>query len=196
MNNKDNEIKPITKDSGEKDLGIIYEENLKFNKHITTTVNRANRQFGMIKRTFLYVDNDLLLTLYKTLVRSVLDYGSPVWNHSTKTYRQMLANVQRRATKMFPKLKTLSYQERLWLLNLPSLYYRRKRYDLKQLFKIVVNIEDTSIDNLVFQLMTTSQEGTYSGFKSLGVSRLHDSRHSQFVVSTTGRRFQIRWLRV
>ena len=71
----------------------------------------------------------------------------------------MLENVQRRATKMVPELKTLSYQERLRLLNLPSLYYRRKIYDLIQLFKIVVNIEDTSIDKFSLSFNDNNTRG-------------------------------------
>ena len=66
-----------------------------------------------------------------------------VWNPSTKKYRQLLENVQRRATKLVPGLKMLSYQERLRELNLPTLYYGRNRYDLIQLFKIIAHIEDT-----------------------------------------------------
>ena len=37
------------------------------------------------------------------------------------------------------------YQERLRELNLPTLYYRRNRYDLIQLFKIIAHIEDTDV---------------------------------------------------
>ena len=83
--------------------------------------------------------------VYKCLIRSVLDYGSPVWNPSTKKYRQLLVNVQRRATKLVPELNMLSYQERLRELNLRTLYYRRNRYDLIQLFKIKAHIEDTDV---------------------------------------------------
>ena len=46
---------------------------------------------------------------------------------------------------MVPELKMLSYQERLRELNLPTLYYRRNRYDLIQLFKIIAHIEDTDV---------------------------------------------------
>ena len=89
------------------------------------------------------MDKELFLMVYKCLIRSVLDYGSPVWNPSTKKYRQLLENVQRRATKLVPGLKMLSYQERLRELNLPTSYCRRNRYDLIQLFKIIAHIEDT-----------------------------------------------------
>ena len=43
MTNRNNEVITITKDSEEKDLGIWFEENLKFNKHISVTVKKANR---------------------------------------------------------------------------------------------------------------------------------------------------------
>ena len=43
MTNKDGEIISIEEDSGEKDLGILFEKKLKLNKHITVTVKRANK---------------------------------------------------------------------------------------------------------------------------------------------------------
>ena len=38
------------------------------------------------------------------------------------------------------QLNGLNYQERLGQLNLPTLYYRRKRFDLIQLLKIVYGL--------------------------------------------------------
>ena len=67
---------------------------MKFNKHITVTVKRANKLVGLIRRTFSFMDKELFLMVYKCLIRSVLDYGSPVWNPSTKKYRQLLENVK------------------------------------------------------------------------------------------------------
>ena len=48
-----------------------------------------------------------------------------------------LGNVQRRATKLIPTLRNLSYPERLQSLNLPSLSYRRNRMDLIMAYKIL-----------------------------------------------------------
>ena len=148
MTNKDGEILSIQEDSEEKDLGIHFENKLKFNKHITVTVKRANKIVGFIRRTFSFMDKELFLMVYKYLIRSGLDYGSPVWNQSTKKYRQLLENILRRVTKLVPELKILSYQERLKELNLPILYYRRDRYDLIKLFKIIAHIEDTDVAKL------------------------------------------------
>ena len=48
----------------------------------------------------------------------------------------------KKKTKLLPELKDLTYSERLEGLNLPTLHYRRKRYDLIQLYKIVHGFED------------------------------------------------------
>ncbi len=146
MNDKNNLLRPLPRDYEEKDLGITFEDNLKFNKHITNIVNRANRLLGMIKRSFSHMDSELFLCLYKSLVRSILDYGSPVWNPSTKKNRQLLENVQRRGTRIVPELRGLSYTQRLEKLNLPSLFYRRRRYDLIQIYKMINGLELINTD--------------------------------------------------
>ena len=47
---------------------------------LTTIVNlyRANMHVGLIKRTFKSLDKDSFLILYKSLIRSILDYGGSV----------------------------------------------------------------------------------------------------------------------
>ena len=115
------------------------------------TVQRANKLVGLIRRIFLMV--------YECLIRSVLDYGSPVWKPSTKKYRQLLENAQRRATKLVPELKMLSYQDRLRELNLPTLYNRRNRYDLIQLFKIIARIEDSDVAKVSFEINDNNTRG-------------------------------------
>jgi len=128
--------------SEEKDLGIWFENSLKFNKHVQNVVNRTNRLTGMIRRTFKYMDRNLFLTLYKSLIRSIVDFGIVVWYPSTKKNIQLIENIQRRATRIVPQLRGLSYKERLSYLMLPTLLYRRERYDLIQMFKIVNRFDD------------------------------------------------------
>ena len=75
-------------------------------------------------------------------MRSIIDYGGSVYFPTTKKNIQLIENIQRRATKLLPELKDLTYSERLEGLSLPTLHYRRKRYDLIQLNKIVHGFED------------------------------------------------------
>ena len=73
MTDKDGNTKVLKLVEMEKDLGVNVQENLKFDKHISLTVNRANRLVGLIKRAFSYLDEETLLVLYKTLIRPILD---------------------------------------------------------------------------------------------------------------------------
>ena len=42
----------VQKVENEKDLGIIFQSNMKFDQHISMTVNKANKILGLIERTF------------------------------------------------------------------------------------------------------------------------------------------------
>ena len=68
-------------------------------------------------------------TLYKSMVRSHLDYCSSVWNPYHKGDIEALEKVQKQATKILPELKHLSYCDRLRSCNLTTLHYRRIRGD-------------------------------------------------------------------
>jgi hypothetical protein len=47
---------------------------------------------------------------------------------------------------MVPTLKDLPYESRLEQLNIPTLYYRRKRGDMIQVYKIMKGIDHISAD--------------------------------------------------
>ena len=131
--------------SEEKDLDVIVDEKLNFYSHIEEKIKKAN-QLGIIRSTFKYIDCTILNLLYKTLVRPHLEYASSVWSPHTKKYQEKLEKVQRRATRLVPELKHLSYEERLQMLKLPSLQYRRLRTDLIQLFKMTHGLVEMDTD--------------------------------------------------
>jgi hypothetical protein len=128
----------------EKDLGVLFTEDLKFSKHIGAAVNKGNRVVGAIRRSFRYLDKAMLVQLYKSLVRGHLEYANTVWCPSKKADIDHLERVQRRATKLVPELKELPYPERLKQLKLPSLVYRRDRGDIMiETYKILHGLVDT-----------------------------------------------------
>ena len=79
LKDKDGYLQALPKDTKEKDLGIWFQNNLKFDEHINYIVNRANRLVGLIKWTFKSLDKDLFLILYKSLIRSILEFGGTVY---------------------------------------------------------------------------------------------------------------------
>ena len=65
----------------ENDLGVLFNSSLKFGNHIHKIVHKANRLLGLIKRTFSYLEPQMLNT---TLIRPHLDYACVVWNLSIR----------------------------------------------------------------------------------------------------------------
>ena len=132
----------------EKDLGVYVDSKLTFETHVNKSVQSANKITGIIKRNFKYMGEDIFLNLYKTLVRPYLEYSSVVWDPATIRDQKLLEGVQRRATKLIPTIKDLSYEQRLVNLGLPSLQYRRARADMIQVYKIVHGMD--RIDPTIF----------------------------------------------
>ena len=126
----------------EKDLGVLFDPSLKFTKHIGLISTRANKILGVIKRSFDFMDSDMFCILYKTLVRPHLEYANCIWSPIFQKDKDLLEKVQRRATKIVPALKDLPYSERLQLLNIPTLSYRRLRGDLIQVYKIMHSVNN------------------------------------------------------
>ena len=126
----------------EKDLGVTFDDKLKFSEHIGIITSKANSRLAIIKRTIHDLTPEIFLPLYKALVRPLLEYCSPVWNPILKTDSTEIEKVQRRATKLVKSLSNLEYDERLYRLKLDSLNFRRRRADVIQVFRIVKGIDN------------------------------------------------------
>ena len=139
----------------ERDLGVIIDDKLNFDQHIGNIVRKANTVLGLIKRSFRYLNIECFLLLYKSLVRPLLEYSSPVWNPNKVKNIRLLESVQRRATKLVANVSEMSYPRRLKELNLTTLEYRRLRTDIIQIYKIFSGIDDVNYDKF-FDLSSTS----------------------------------------
>ena len=132
---------PILACSQEKDLGVLIDDCLTFTSHIHNAINKAQSVLGAMRRSFTFLDKQMFLILYKSLVRPHLEYANAVWAPHHQKYINLLERVQRRATRMVPSLKDLPYADRLKQLKLPSLCYRRRRGDMIQLYKIIHGLD-------------------------------------------------------
>ena len=68
----------------EKDLGVSIDPLLNFNSHIKITVKKATAVSFNIIRNFTFRTPEVLVPLFKSLVRPILEYGNPVWNNCLK----------------------------------------------------------------------------------------------------------------
>ncbi|CAH1381412.1 unnamed protein product, partial [Tenebrio molitor] len=85
-----------------KDLGVVVDSKLTFRSHVEYVLSKAYRSLGFVIRNGKLFDNpQTLLCLYKTYVRSTLEYASIVWSPCYKVHIWSLEKVQRRFAKSF-----------------------------------------------------------------------------------------------
>ena len=136
---------PLPPSSSVTDLGVIIDEDLDWASHIQDKVTKASQFSGWILRTFKSRDKELLMTLFNSLVRSRLEYCSPLWSPYLQKDIIKMESVQRSFTARIAGLKEMNYHERLRHLGLYSLQRRRECYIIIQIWKIWKGINPNDV---------------------------------------------------
>ena len=128
------------------DLGISMSSNCTFDLHISNLYRRCSNLAGWILRTFTMRDPHLMLTLFKSLVLSRLDYASQLWSPYLLKHIYLIEKVQRAFTKHITGIRNFSYSKRLEILKLYSLQRRRERYSIIYAWKIIEGLVPNLLD--------------------------------------------------
>ena len=142
-----------------KDLGITVCPDLSWTEHINGIASRAKTVASWALSVFRTRSADVMCTLYKSLVRSHLEYCCPLWNPASYTDIQLLEDVQRSFTSKIWGVNHQNYWDRLKALKLMSLQRRRERYIIIQMWKI---LNDNCPNDLNVRFMAPSRRGIKS----------------------------------
>ena len=123
------------------------------------------------KRNFIYLASDSFVVLYKSMIRSHLEYAVSVWNPHHQSLK--LEKVQKRATKLVLTVKKLCYEERLQKVKLPTLKYRRIRGDMIELYKIFAGKYESEITEWIMGKFIERQYDTRNHRFALQQSHIH-----------------------
>jgi hypothetical protein len=123
----DNLLYPV---SNVRDLGVMVTNDLSWSRHIGSMVSKARSTLSWMLSVFKTRERTIMTTLYKSLIRSLLEYCCPLWNPSKVSDMQLLEGVQRTFTSRVCGFPHLNYWERLKQLKMMSLQRRRERYNV------------------------------------------------------------------
>ena len=84
-----------------KDLGVVYTDNLKSTEQCQAAAAKARRMLGLLGRALPAKSPEVVLPMYRSLVRPHLEYCTPAWSPQLVKDQQVLEQVQRVATWMF-----------------------------------------------------------------------------------------------
>ena len=134
---------------------------MKWNTHVKKTAAKGNQMLGVFLRNlkncprnlkdlayksilrpkleyaFISRDATTMLTLFKCVVLSRLDYGSQLWSPTQIKSLNKIERVQRSFTKFITGMRPLSYDDRLKSLHLYSVQRRFERYTIIYIWKIL-----------------------------------------------------------
>ena len=129
-----------------RDLGVQVSNDLSWSRHIGSMVTKARSKLSWVFSVFKTRDRTVMTSLYKSLVRSTLEYCCPLWNPGKVTDIQLIEGVQRTFTRRISGLQHLNYWERLAHLKLMSLQRRRERYVILMMWKILHKVVPNCCD--------------------------------------------------
>lgn len=132
-----------------RDLGVMLDAKLHLESHIDTIISKAFRMYGFVMRSSREFKNkSSYLLLYKTLVRSQVEYAVSVWHPLYKKYSESLETVQRKFLRSMHyrcHRTNLSYSKLLNLYNILSLESRRISLITTFLYNICNNKFDCTV---------------------------------------------------
>ena len=140
----------VVSESVQKHLGLVFTTTLSFTKHVYEKIKKADRHIGIIRKLSAYLPFKTLNQMYKTFVRSQLDYCDVIYHQATKITREgqvltslmnEIERVQYRGALAVTGAWKGSNRSKLYdELGWESLSDRRKKQRLVLLYKIVNNL--------------------------------------------------------
>ena len=124
-------------------LGLIFDRKLSFIPHIKYLKAKCLKALNLLKvlsHTNWGVDRTVLLQLYRSLIRSKLDYGSIIYGSARKSYLMMLDTVHHQGLRLALGAFRTSPVENLYVeAKEPSLYLRREKLALQYAIRLAAN---------------------------------------------------------
>ena len=120
-----------------RDLGVIMSSSGTFRQHVNNVIATSNQLCGWVLRTFQTRQTLPMLTLWKSLIRSKLEYCCQLWSPTNPGDIQGLEQVQRSFIRKISGIQELTYWQQLQKLSMYSLERRRERYIIIYIWKIM-----------------------------------------------------------
>ena len=158
-------------------LGVEISDDLKWSTHVNNISKKANSKLGFVRRNLKNCSTENKKTAYMALVRSVLEYGSAVWDPHTQTDINRLERVQRCSVRFitgdYKSRNEGCVTEMLRNQGLPELHQRRTEKRLCMMYQIVNN----KLPAIPAECSASSKAQSYSASPIRG---LHLSKRSLY----------------
>ena len=85
---------PVNSTATNKHLGMILDSKLSYENHLQSVFSRVNKTIGLLRKFQPILPRKFLVTIYKSFIRSHLDYGDVVYDRAfNDSFHQSLFNL-------------------------------------------------------------------------------------------------------
>ena len=123
-------------------LGLLINTNLNWKAHVEKTAGKISKAIGVINRLKFVVLQNILVTLYNSLILSHLNYCTLAWGYEHKRITKLqkkgfriihMARYSSHTDPLFKKIRSLKFKD-LFVLNILKFYYKLMNNNLPDYF--------------------------------------------------------------
>merc|ERR1711991_766478 len=147
----------ITYKDKAKYLGVILDKRLTWKDHVKDLICRANKRIGILK--YIRDHNETiktgqLITLYKSIVRPIMEYAAEVWGDASPYLKRKLDTIQHQALTKALEVNRLAHRHQVnYEAKVLPLEYRR----LEKYYKFYKKISNTEMSKIYLSVDSTNR---------------------------------------
>ena len=120
-------------------LGVTITSDLKWESHVTNISQKANKTIGFLKRNLNISNGKIKEKAYISLVRSTVEYASPVWDPYLQKDKYKIEMMQRRAARFVTNRYHNKSLVNDMLENLSGKHWKRGQKTKKSISRQITN---------------------------------------------------------
>ena len=159
--------KPIKAEKSARFLGVVFDQHLTWSEHIDYVTSKCSKRLNLMRAisgTRWGATTKSLITIYRALIRSVLDYGATAYDSASNSQLQKLDRIQYSALKLCCGAMTSTSASALQVeCGEAPLRLRRLQQQIK--FAVKVKATTSHIAKNVFDDHWTTHYGRFSDNK-------------------------------
>ena len=146
--NIDNHV--IESSKQQKLLGILLDNELRFDKHVDNLCNKASQKLSALSRVSSYMNTDKKRIIMKAFVNSQFGYCPLVWMNHSRKLNNRINRIHERALRVAYNNNVSSFQELLLKDNSVTIHNRNLQVLVTEMFKVKLGLSPVIMTS-VFQ---------------------------------------------
>ena len=134
--------------TGDKVLGIIVNQNLKWDEHFVYIKKKIATNLWLLSRIKSYIPLDYRIIYYKAYIQPHLDYCNVIWGNSKKANLNNLTILQKRACRIILGDQYSTFKEAMKQINILSIHGRIFLQKAKFMFRVSRKTNPSYINNM------------------------------------------------